>query len=421
MLDIKFIRENLDQVKEMLKKRHLDVNVGRILPLDAKRTSFLQRIEVLRAERNKISKKPTPENKKRGKEIKDKLKILEPQLKNLEQDLHTALWDLPNMVHPDVPVGKDESENVVVRQWRDPTKFDFKPLDHLEIGKRLDLIDFEKGAKVSGSQFYYLKNEGVLLSLSLTRFALDHLSKKGFVLIKPPELVRTGVLDGTGYNPRGSETQLYKIENRDLGLVATSEIAIAGYLMDEIVFEKDLPLKFAGYSHCFRTEAGSYGKYSKGLYRIHEFSKAEMFIFCLPSQSDEMHQSLLATEEEIYQELEIPYRVVEMCGGDLGAAAYRKFDLEAWMPGRVKRDSLGDWGEVTSTSNCAAYQARRLNIKYRKKDGQLDYLHTLNGTAIADSRTIIAILENNQQKDGSVIVPKVLRKYVGKDKITGLV
>lgn len=411
MLDIKFIRENLDKVKEMLKKRHLEVDVEDVLALDAKRISLLQKIENLRAERNKVSKQPTPKNKKRGKEIKDELKILEPQLKSIEQDLHQALWDLPNMAHPDAPVGKDEVENVVVRQWGEPTRFDFEPLDHLEIGKKLDLLDFEAGAKVSGSQFYYLKGDAVLLSLSLLRFALDYLDSKGFKPIKTPELVRLKVLDGTGYNPCGPETQLYKIEGKDLGLIATSEISIAGYLMSEIISEKDLPLKFAGFSHCFRTEAGGYGKYSKGLYRIHEFSKAEMFVFCLPSQSEEMHQLLLATEEEIYRQLEIPYRVVEMCSGDLGAAAYRKFDLEAWMPSRK------DWGEVTSTSNCTDYQARRINIKYRRKDGQLEYVHTLNGTAIADSRTIIAILENFQQKDGSVVVPKALRKYLGKEKI----
>ena len=411
MLDIKFIRENLDKVKEMLKKRHLEVDVEDVLALDAKRISLLQKIENLRAERNKVSKQPTPKNKKRGKEIKDELKILEPQLKSIEQDLHQALWDLPNMAHPDAPVGKDEVENVVVRQWGEPTRFDFEPLDHLEIGKKLDLLDFEAGAKVSGSQFYYLKGDAVLLSLSLLRFALDYLDSKGFKPIKTPELVRLKVLDGTGYNPCGPETQLYKIEGKDLGLIATSEISIAGYLMSEIISEKDLPLKFAGFSHCFRTEAGGYGKYSKGLYRIHEFSKAEMFVFCLPSQSEEMHQLLLATEEEIYRQLEIPYRVVEMCSGDLGAAAYRKFDLEAWMPSRK------DWGEVTSTSNCTDYQARRINIKYRRKDGQLEYVHTLNGTAIADSRTIIAILENFQQKDGSVVIPKALRKYLGKEKI----
>ena len=411
MLDIKFVRENLEQVKEMLKKRHLEVDIEQILFLDAKKTSFLQKIERLRAERNKVSKKPTPKNKKRGKEIKEELKILEPQLKTIEQDLHTALWDLPNMVHPDVPVGKDESENVVIRQWGEPIRFDFKPLDHLEIGKKLDLLDFEAGAKVSGSQFYYLKGDAVLLSLSLMRFALDYLDSKGFEPIKTPELVRLKVLDGTGYNPRGPESQLYKIEGKDLGLIATSEISIAGYLMNKVVNKKDLPLKFAGFSHCFRTEDGGYGKYSKGLYRIHEFSKAEMFVFCLPSQSEEMHQLLLTAEEELYRQLELPYRVVEMCSGDLGAAAYRKFDLEVWMPSR------DDWGETTSTSNCTDYQARRINIKYRKKDGKVDYLYTLNGTAIADSRTIIAILENFQQKDGSVVIPKVLRKYIGKDKI----
>lgn len=411
MLDLKFIRKNLEPVKESLKKRYLEVDLEGILSLDKKRTSFLQKIESLRAERNRISKKPTPENKKRGKEIKEELKILEPQLKSVEQDLHQALWDLPNMVHPEAPVGKDERENVVVRQWGEPTRFDFQPLDHLEIGKRLDILDFKRGARAAGTGFYYLKKEGMLLSLSLMRFALDYLGEKGFILIKPPELVRTKVLEGTGFNPRGPETQVYKIENQDLGLIGTAEIAIAGYLMDEIVSEDVLPLKFAGVSHCFRTEAGSYGKYSKGLYRVHQFSKAEMFIFCIPSQSEEMHQLLLRTEEEIYRELDLPYRVVEMCSGDLGAAAYRKFDLEVWMPGR------GEWGEVTSTSNCTDYQARRLNIRYRRKDGRLRYLHTLNGTAIADSRTIIAILENYQQKNGSVVIPKVLRSYMGKETI----
>jgi len=281
----------------------------------------------------------------------------------------------------------------------------------LELGKSLDLIDFETATKVSGSNLYYLKNQAVLLELALTNYAFDILTKEGFTPLITPDLARQKFYTGTGYLPQGPEAQTYKIKDSDLGLIATAEITLAGIHSDEILDEKDLPKKYAGFSHCFRLEAGSYGKYSKGLYRIHQFSKIEMYVYCSPEKSEKIHQYLLSLEEKIFQGLEIPYRVVEMCTGDLGAQAAKKYDLEAWMPGR------GDWGEITSTSNTTDYQARRLGIRFKRKDGSVEFTYTLNGTAIAISRTIIAILENYQQKDGSVLVPKVLQKYLNFKKI----
>ena len=412
MLDVKFIREHLEEVKENIKKRNLKIEIEPILALDAKRVSLIQKIENLRSERNRISVEKTEEHIKRGKEIKEELKTLEPQLEEAESQLHGLLWNLPNMVSAKSPVGKDETENVVLRQWGESVKFSFKPKDHVELAEKLDLIDFKNGAKVSGSNFYYLKNEAVLLELALVRYALDLLIKEGFIPFITPDLTKSRYYLGTGYLPRGLEAQTFTIEGEDLGLIATAEVPLAGLEADEILKETDLPQKYVGYSHCFRKEAGGYGKYSRGLYRVHQFTKVEMFIYSLPENSEEMHEYLLSLEEKIFQGLKIPYRVVEMCTGDLGSQAGRKFDLEAWMPGR------GGWGEITSTSNCLDYQARRLNIRYRKKDGTIAYPHMLNGTAIAASRAIIAILENYQQEDGSVLVPSVLKPYIGKEKIS---
>ena len=424
MLDIKFIRENLAPVKESIKKRNLKIEIEPILSLDAKRTSLIQKIEALRAERNKISEERTASHVKRGREIKEELKTLEPQLQAAESQLQGLLWNLPNMISPGAPVGKDERENVVLRQWGQLPKFSFKPRDHVELAEKLDLIDFKNGAKVGGSNFYYLKNETVLLELALVRYALDFLIKDGFTPFITPDLAKSRYYLGTGYLPRGPEAQTFMIEGEDLGLIATAEVPLAGLKADEILKETDLPQKYVGYSHCFRKEAGGYGKYSRGLYRVHQFTKVEMFVYSLPENSEEMHEYLLTLEEKIFQGLEIPYRVVEMCTGDLGAQAARKFDLEAWMPGRLSALSrsgtgpAGGWGEITSTSNCLDYQARRLNIRYRKKDGTVAYPHMLNGTAIATSRTIIAILENYQQKDGSIVIPSVLQKYMGQEKIS---
>lgn len=398
---------DLTLISDLLKKRNITLNVEHLLALDAKRSSLQQKVQVLREERNKISKENTPASRERGKQIKGELKILEPELNTVLAEYKQLINKLPNRLHPKVPIGKDESENVVLREHGQKPKFTFKPLDHVQLGKKLNILDFEKGTLVSGSNFYFLKNQGVMLEFALMKFALDFIKNEGFELYQTPDLAKQFILDGLGFNPRGPETQVYNIDNSDLGLIGTAEATLGGYYASEIIGEGKLPLKLGGYSHCFRTEAGGYGRESRGLYRVHQFSKVEMFIYCLPNQSEEMHEYLVSLEEKIYQELGFPYRVVDICSGDLGAPAYRKYDLEAWMPG------LNKWGEVTSTSNCTDYQSRRLGIKYRRKDGSTDFLHTLNGTAVASSRSTIAILELFQEEDGSVKIPKVLQKYTG--------
>ncbi len=411
MLDIKFIRENIDKTKDILKKRNISLDLEHILSLDAKRSSLGQKIQALREERNKISKTNNEETRIRGKEIKEELKIIEPEFETIQSELKDLLKKLPNDLHPKTPIGKTEEENVVLRQHGEIPKFSFKPLDHVQLGKKLNILDFEKGSEVSGSNFYFLKNQGVELEFALMKFALDFIKKEGFELYQTPDLAKQVILDGLGFNPRGPETQIYNIENSDLSLIGTAEVTLGGYYMAEMISEKNLPLRLGGFSHCFRTEAGGYGRESRGLYRVHQFSKVEMFIYCKPEESEKWHEDLVSLEEKIYQQLEFPYRVVDICSGDLGAPAYRKYDLEAWMPG------LNKWGEITSTTNCTDYQSRRLGIKYRRKDGSTNFVHTLNGTAIASSRSIIALLELFQQEDGSVKIPKALQKYTGFDKI----
>jgi seryl-tRNA synthetase len=321
---------------------------------------------------------------------------------------------IPNYTHPEVPVGKLDADNLQIKTWGNPTAFDFIPKDHVELGQSLDLIDFDTATRVSGAKFYYLKNEAVLLELALERYALDILRSHGFTLTITPDIAKEEILEGIGFNPRGEESNIYTIEGTGTCLVGTAEITLGGYHADSILDKEQLPIKMAGLSHCFRREAGSAGQFSKGLYRVHQFSKVEMFVYCLPGQSDIIHKELLEIEEEIFQGLEIPYRVVDTCTGDLGAPAYRKFDIEAWMPGRGDQ---GEYGEVTSTSNCTDYQARSLNIRYREDDGKSQFVHLLNGTAVAVSRAIVAILENFQQQDGSVRMPKKLVPYLGFDRI----
>lgn len=408
MLDIKFIRENLEKVKEGITKKHVEVDIDKLLSFDKQRRELIQKVDELRSKK-KIATGKTEEAIK----IKSKIQDLEAELKIVEEKFQELMYQVPNLPLDDVPVGKDEKDNVVLREVGKKPKFNFEPKNHLELGKSLDLIDFETGAKVSGSNFYYLKNQAVFLELALVNYALDILKEEKFMPVITPELARQKFYTGTGYLPRGHEAQTYEIKDSDLGLIATSEITLAGIHSDEILEENNLPKKYAGFSHCFRTEAGSYGKYSKGLYRIHQFSKVEMYVYCLPEESDKIHQYLLLLEEKIFTGLKIPYRVLEMCAGDLGAQAAKKFDLEAWMPGR------NDWGEITSTSNTTDYQARRLNMKYRKKDGSTKFVHTLNGTAIAIPRAIIAILENYQQKDGTIKIPETLQKYTDFSAIGG--
>ena len=411
MLDIQFIRENKDKVKKGIAAKQFDPKiVDEVLSLDEKRRKLIVDVEELRKRRNEIAEEGKASDE--GKKVKEELKDKEPKLKKIEEEYKETLTQIPNLPLDKAPIGKSEKDNVEVRKWGKPKKFDFTPKDHLELGKNLGILDFETGAKVTGSQFYYLYGDGALLELALVQFAFEKLSKEGFLPVITPDLAKARYYLGTGYAPKGKEAQTYTIEGEDLGLIATAEVTLAGKHADEIISEDKLPLKYSGYSHCFRQEAGAYGKYSKGLYRVHQFTKAEMFIYCLPEDSEKYHELMLKMEEEIYQELGLPYRVLEMCTGDLGAMAARKFDVEAWMPTR------GEYGEVTSTSNCTDYQARNLNIKFRRKNGQVEYVHMLNGTAIATSRTPLAILENYQQEDGSVVVPEVLRKWMGKDKIT---
>lgn len=415
MLDIKFIRDNSELVKKSTKDKNFDASlVDKILDLDEARVKLLQEVEELRAKRNDITEKIKLGDKSKiteASEVKEKIKLAEPELEKTEKEYWEVLNQIPNVSDPDVKVGKDDSENEEIKKVGELPKFDFEPKDHLVLGQDLGIIDFETGAKVSGSQFYYLYGDGALLEIALVQYALEKLSKEGFVPVITPDLAKSRYYLGTGYAPRGDEAQTYTVEEEDLGLIATAEVTLAGAHADEAVGEEKLPLKYIGYSHCFRKEAGAYGKYSKGLYRVHQFTKAEMFVYCTPEESNKMHDYLLEMEESIYQDLKIPYRVLKQCTGDLGAMAARKYDVEAWMPGR------NDYGEVTSTSNCTDYQARNLNIKYKKKDGKTEYLHMLNGTAVATSRTIIAILENYQNKDGSVTIPEVLQKWMGKEKI----
>ena len=411
MIDIQALRDNPEKVKKAVSDKQFNpLLVDKALELDQKRRELLQETEKLRAERNKVSKSGDEEARSKGKEIKAKLKDIEPKLKKIEEEFSEVFNQIPNPSLPQVPIGKSEKDNVEVRKWGEPRKFEFEPKDHLELGKNLGILDFETGAKVSGSQFYFLYGDGALMELALIQYALEFLSKEGFRPVITPDLAKSRYYLGTGYMPKGDEAQTYTIESEDLGLIATAEVTLAGKHADEVIPEKNLPLKYIGYSHCFRQEAGAYGKYSKGMYRVHQFTKAEMFIYCIPEESDKMHLHLLDMEEKIYQDLGLPYRVVEMCTGDLGAMAARKFDIEAWIPTR------GEYGEVTSTSNCTDYQARNLNIKYKGKE-KADYVHMLNGTAIATSRTPLAILENYQQEDGSVVVPEVLRKWMGKEMI----
>ena len=410
MVNLNDLRENPDKYKKATADKQMDPTVvDKVLELDTKKRELQTKIQELQARRNAIAREKA--RNEAGKEIKDLLKELEPDLKLVEVELTNALNLIPNPAMADVKVGRGETDNEEIKKWGKLPKFNFTPKDHLELGKALGILDFETGAKVTGSQFYYLYGDGALLELAMVQYAMDKLVKEGFVPVITPDLAKARYYLGTGYAPRGDEAQTYTIEGEDLGLIATAEVTLAGKHADEVVIEKNLPLKYVGYSHCFRQEAGAYGKYSKGMYRVHQFTKAEMFIYCTPEESNKMHEHILAMEESIYQDLEIPYRVVKQCTGDLGAMAAKKYDIEAWMPGR------NEYGEVTSTSNCTDYQARNLNIKYRTKTGKNEYLHMLNGTAIATSRTPIAILENYQQKDGSVTIPKVLQKWMGKKLI----
>ena len=421
MLDYKFIKDNLEAVKENIKNRNMTADADIVVKLYDERTSMVTELQALQQKRNENaqSMKQKLDNDKRqeliaaGKAIKEEIATLEAKLKETEEQLEEAARQIPNMVHPETPIGKLDTENLEVKVSGTPRKFDFEPKDHVQIAETLDILDFDRATKVSGPKFYYLKNEAVFLEQALIMYALNTLRKHGFEMFITPDVAKEEVLKGIGFNPRGNESNVYTIEEEGTCLVATAEITLGGYHSDEILDKAKLPLLYGGLSHCFRREAGLAGQFSKGLYRVHQFDKVEMFAYATPEQSDEIHEKLRQIEEEIFEGLGLPFHVVDTCTGDLGAPAYRKWDLEAWMPGR----NGGEYGEVTSTSNCTDYQARRLNIKYKDDDGKNKYVHTLNGTAIAVGRAMLAILENYQNADGSVTIPEVLVPYCGFDKI----
>jgi len=424
MLDIKYLLANVEAVKENCRNRNVapDIleDVDQVVALDARRKEELHAVEEIRRLQNAnaqaTGKEKDPEKRQafiaEGKQLKESIGSREVELKQLEVELKRHLGRIPNLTHPDAPLGATEDLSRELRKVGVPHQFDFAPKDHVELGKQLDMIDFESGAKVSGHGFYFLKNDAVLLELALQQFALRTLIQKGFQPIVTPDLARNSILEGIGFTPRGNETQIYSIEDSDLSLIGTAEITLGGMHAEEILEESVLPLKYVGLSHCFRTEAGAAGRASKGLYRVHQFTKIEMFAYTTPETSSALHEELREIEEELFQALGIPYRVLDICSGDLGGPAYRKYDLEAWMPGRGE---AGEYGEVTSTSDCTDYQSRRLNIRYRPA-GQKGtrFVHTLNGTALALSRALIVIMENYQRADGLIDVPPVLQSFVGK-------
>jgi len=421
MLDYKFIKDNLEAVKKNIVDRYMKADADLVVQLFDRRNAALRSLEEERKKRNDnaaaMKGKLEPDARQRlideGKALKEKIAALEAESAALETRLDEEGRKIPNMAHPDAPLGKEDKDNLEVKRVGEPTKFNFEPKDHVQLGADLDIIDFDAATRVSGTKFYYLKNQGVILELALVRYALDILMKKGFTLFTTPDVAKTEILEGIGFNPRGAESNVYTVEGEGTCLIGTAEITLGGYYSGSILDRSALPLKLAGLSHCFRREAGAAGQFSKGLYRVHQFTKVEMFSYCLPEDSSRIHEELRGIEEEIFSGLGIPFRVVDTCTGDLGAPAYRKWDLEAWMPGR----SGGEWGEVTSTSNCTDYQARRLNVKFKDEDGKNKYVHMLNGTAIACSRGLIAVLENFQQADGTIKIPPALVPYCGFSEI----
>ena len=424
MLDRKYIVQHTALVIENCQRRGVSCDIERLVELEKQRLSRLQEAQDLNRQANETSGKigaikdaaERQQTIERGRELRKQKDAAQHDVDTLEVAIVDLQIRIPNLTHPDVPVGGEEDAVEVARGKTPIPKFDFQVQDHLQIAERLDLVDFEAGARVAGAGFYFLKNAAVLLDMALQQFTLRLLVDRGFTPVVTPDLALTSILRGIGFSPRGPETQIYSIENSELNLVATAEITLGGMYAGQTLEREKLPLKLCGLSHCFRTEAGAAGRASRGLYRVHQFTKVEMFAFTTPEESNAVHDELLGLEQEIFDRLGIPYRVIDTASGDLGGPAYRKFDLEAWMPGR---GTGGEWGEVTSTSNCTDYQSRRLEIRF-KTAGQkgTELAHTLNGTAVATGRAIIAILENYQQSDGSVLVPEVLRPWVGKDRIS---
>lgn len=409
MLSINFIRENQALVEKSVREKGYSVDIPALLALDDRRRTLLQSVESLRQDKNTLSAqmkggKPDPELIEKSKAIKEQLADEEPKLDALEKELSTQLKQVPNIIFDDVPLGGEEC-SVEVAKWG---KNKATGVDHLDYATGRGWLDFERGAKVAGAKFYYLKGGLALLENALLQFGLQKVQEHGFTFMTVPDMVSGKVLEGCGFNPRSSEqSDEYYIEGEDLAMIATAEMPLTGYHMDEIIDEKDLPLCYAGYSACFRKEAGTYGKYTRGLFRVHQFNKLEMYVFCLPEDSKKIHERILAIEEEIWQAIGIPYHVINIAAGDLGSPAAKKYDLEYWSPVNQK------YQELTSCSNCTDFQARSLNIRVRRADGNIEVLHTLNGTAISLARALVAVLENYAKPDGKLTLPEVLRPYFG--------
>lgn len=420
MLDIRFIRENAERVqKDALNKGYKNADIKAVIELDDERKTLTAKIDELRTRRNQIAAsmkssggKPSAEQIAEGKKIKEELAELEQTYRELDEKLSAGLNNIPNILQPDVPIGK-EGEDVEVKKWGEELIESRKGAeDHLDFANKKGWVDFERGSKVAGTKFYFLKGDLALLENAIYQFALNKLISKGFNFMTVPHMVNGSVATGTGFAPRASEqSDEYFIENEDLSLIATAEMSLTGYHAGEILNEKDLPIFYAGYSPCYRKEAGTYGKHTRGLFRVHQFNKLEMYAYTLPEQSVEAHEKILAVEEEIYQELGIPYRVINIASGDLGAPASKKYDIEYWSP------VDGNYREITSCSNCTDYQARNLNIRVRRENGDLQVVHTLNGTAVSLARCLVAAIENFQDGD-ELILPKVLQPYMnGRERI----
>jgi seryl-tRNA synthetase len=423
LLDIKLIRENPETVRHNLVRRHAPDKIellNTVIEAYKKWRELTTKVNKLRRRRNEVSSeialtikngKDINTLKEEAKKIPEEIKKIEVELQNNQLLIKNGLMNLPNLLHESVPYGKDDKDNVVVKVWGNKPKFLFKPLSHADLAEKLGITDIERATKSSGAGFYYLLNEMVLLDYALIRYAMNHLMSKGYTLIESPYMIRRSYYEGVT-DLADFENVMYKIRNDEnekdpLYLIATSEHAMASMLKDEILNEEALPIKLCGVSPCFRREVGSHGKYTKGLFRVHQFNKVEQFIFCQPNDSWSLHEELQNNCEELYQGLDLHYRVVNVCTGDIGSIAAKKYDTEGWMADKEFR-------EIGSNSNCTDYQARRLNIRYRHKEGQapVGFVHTLNNTAIATSRTMIMILEQYQQEDGSIKIPKVLQKYM---------
>ncbi len=422
MIDTKELKTRYEEIKKNISDRFMNVDLDKIIADQDKRSALLAEVEALRAKRNETAAKMKGkmDNETRqaliaeGKAIKEELAAKEAEFNEIDVLFAEEARTIPNYAHPEAPIGKEDKDSLAVKFVGEPKHFSFKAKDHVQLGEELDILDFDNGAKVSGQKFYYIKNKAVILQMALERYAMDIVIKHGFTPFITPDIAKEEILNGIGFNPRGAESNIYTLEGTGTCLVGTAEITLGGYYQNTILDKKDLPIKMTGLSHCFRREAGGAGQYSKGLYRVHQFSKLEMFIYCLPEESDSFHKEILAIEEEIFSGLGLAYRIVDTATGDLGAPAYRKFDIEAWMPGRGDE---GEYGEVTSTSNCTDYQARSLNIRYRDEDGKIKFVHMLNGTAVALSRAMVALIENYQNEDGSISIPAALIPYTGFEKI----